>query len=133
VAPPPPAPHAGRLLAEARSLLAGGDAREARARIAAALLARPTPRQQAIAELLSADALLVERRRDLALAAYRRVADIYSSFAEGETAAYAAAQLLVERGSTREARAALETYVARYPAGRFVREAREKLATLPSR
>lgn len=119
---------AGQLLDEARGILSRGDTAKARQRIALALECGPTPRQRAVAELLGADALLVESRRDLALAAYRRAADEFAAFPEGETASFVAAQLLFERGSRAQARVALEIYLERYPDGRFVREARERLA-----
>ncbi len=134
VAPPPApvrrAPTAAQLLDQARTLLAEGDTARARTRISAALALTPSARQRATAERLGADALLVERQHDLALAAYQRVSERFPGSPEAETAAFAAAQILCERGRVAPARAALEGYLARYPAGRFVREAREKLATL---
>jgi len=120
-----------QLIAEARSALAAGDPERARARIASALGARPTGRQRAVADLLAAASFLVEGRYAEALAAYRRTAESFGKYPESETAAFAMAQLLCERDSTDEARAALQSYIERYPEGRFVQDARRKLSSLP--
>jgi TolA-binding protein len=118
-------------IAEARSALAAGDLELARSRIASALGARPTGRQRAVADLLAAASFLVEGRYEEALAAYRRTAESFGKYPESETAAFAIAQLLCERDSTDEARVALQAYIERYPEGRFVQDARRKLASLP--
>jgi len=77
-----------------------------------------------------ADSWLVARRPDEALAAYRGVMQRHARTPEGETASFTVGQLLVERGAKGEARAAIEDYLARYPRGRFVREAQERLDQL---
>jgi hypothetical protein len=118
------------LLARGRAALATGDARAARGFIDRALAAGPSDSEAPAAELLQADALLVARRPDDAVAAYRRVARRRARAPEGETAAFAVGQLLSERGAQAEAGAALYEYLARYPQGRFVREARERLAQI---
>ena len=128
---PPGRNRADLLIAEARSALAAGDPELARARISAALGARPTGRQRAVADLLAAASFLVEGRYEEALAAYRRTAESFGKYPESETAAFAIAQLLCERDSTDEARTALQAYIERYPEGRFVQDARRKLASLP--
>jgi hypothetical protein len=120
----------GELLARGRAALAAGDAAAARGFIERALAAGPSDSEAPAAELLQADALLVARRPDEAVAAYRRVARRRARAPEGETAAFAVGQLLFERGSQAEAGAALYDYLARYPQGRFVREARERLAQI---
>ena len=120
-----------QLIAEARSGLAAGDPELARSRIAAALAARPTGRQRAVAGLLTAASFLVEGRYEDALADYRRTAESFDRYPESETAAFAIAQLLCERATTDEARTSLEAYLVRYPEGRFVQDARRKLASLP--
>jgi tetratricopeptide (TPR) repeat protein len=118
------------LVTRARSALAAGDAARARGLLDRALSAAPAPAERAAIELLSADALLVARRPDEAIAAYRAVLRRHPRAPEGETAAFAVGQLLLERGADAEAGAALNDYVAQYPHGRFVREARERLAQI---
>jgi len=120
-----------QLIAEARSGLAAGDPELARARIASALGARPSSRQRAVAGLLAAASFLVEGRYEEALADYRRTAESFDRYPESETAAFAIAQLLCERATTEEASSALRAYLTRYPEGRFVQDARRKLASLP--
>ncbi len=115
------------LLSDARAALAAGNTNHARECVASALRARPKPRQRAMAELLSADTMLVESRYDAALTAYRSMMDRFANYPEGETAAFALAQLLSERGPQDRAQQALEHYLARYPAGRFAEEVEKKL------
>jgi hypothetical protein len=126
----PPADTCDGLLREARSLLVSGDTARARDRIAAALAGKPTQRERARGELLSADALLVERQRLQAMEAYRKVDDRFAELPEGDSAGFMAAQLAGEQGRRDEARAAFERYLVRHPVGRFAREARDKLAAL---
>lgn len=126
----PPAGTCDGLLREARSLLVGGDTARARDRIAAALAGKPTQRERARGELLSADALLVERQRLQAMEAYRKVDERFADLPEGDSAGFMAAQLASEHGMRDEARAAFERYLTRHPVGRFAREARDKLAAL---
>jgi outer membrane protein assembly factor BamD (BamD/ComL family) len=52
---------------------------------------------------------------------------------QSESAAFAIAELESEHGRSAEARAALQGYLARYPRGRFVREAALRLDQLSSR
>jgi len=125
-------PSAKKLLADARAALARGDTRRARECVAGALKAAPQSRHRAIAQLLLADTLLVESRYPAALAAYRRTMDVFGGYPEGETAAFALAQLLSERGPEKQARDALERYLARYPRGRFAEEVEKKLANSPA-
>jgi TolA-binding protein len=132
--PPAEAPSEGpsvdSLLAEARILLATGDTSLARERIATALQAHPTPRQQASAALLTANSLLAERRYGEALLGFRRTANLFGSQPEGELAIFALAQLQSEQGLKREVQTTYRQYLERYPSGRFVDEVRRKL-TLP--
>jgi hypothetical protein len=125
-APPTPTTEASRLLGVARGELAQGHVDAARRALQGAIAAHPTSRERAAVELLQADALLVEKRPVDAIAEYRGVAGRWAALPEGETAAFARAQLLWERGAT-DATAALEAYLARYPNGRFAREAKEHL------
>jgi hypothetical protein len=119
-----------RLLSYARTALAAGDTARARRFLSSALRARPRARQRAMAELLAADALLVESRYDAALSAYRETLDRFSSYPEGETAAFALAELLSERGPPAQAEQALAYCLARYPKGRFTDEVEKKLASV---
>jgi TolA-binding protein len=117
----------GELLARGRAALARGDAKQARALGNRVLASAPTEGQAAAAELLLAQALLVARRPDDAIRAFRRVARTRPAAPEGELATFTLGQLLFERGAGDEADAAFNEYLTRYPAGRFVREAREHL------
>jgi TolA-binding protein len=129
VAPPRRAlPSVPDLLVRSRAALARGDARQARSLAQRAMASDPTQSELATAELLLADTLLVSRRRDEAIDAYRRVVRSSPRWPEAETAEFTIGQLLYERGSATEASAAFEGYLAHYPHGRFAREAREHLA-----
>jgi hypothetical protein len=132
-APARAAANVSQLLAKSRAALAVGDAGLARSLIVRAFAAGPGEADTTALELLRADALLVARRPDEAIVAYRRVARRRASAPEGETAAFAVGQLLFERGAEAEAGAALYDYLARYPHGRFVREARERLTQLDAK
>jgi hypothetical protein len=138
-APRPPASRAAAvhssvdvdaLVARARAALAEGDAARASSLIDSARAAGPAPSERPVVDLLGADALLVARRPSDAIAAYRAVLRRYPDAPEAETASFAVGQLLFERGAQIEATAALNDYVARYPHGQFVREARERLAQI---
>ncbi|HTA17896.1 MAG TPA: tetratricopeptide repeat protein [Polyangia bacterium] len=118
------------LVAEARAALAAGDAARARTFIDRAVAAGPAPSERPVVDLLGADALLVERRPAEAVAAYRGVLRRHPDAPEAETASFAVGQLLFESGAQLEAAAALDDYAARYPHGRFVREARDLLAQI---
>ncbi|HEY8925933.1 MAG TPA: hypothetical protein VIU64_16225 [Polyangia bacterium] len=118
------------LLERARAALVSGDATRARALIDRAVAAHPGRAARPAIDLLMADSWLVARRPDEALGAYRAVMQRHARTPEGETAAFTVSQLLVERGASAEARAALTDYLERYPRGRFVREVRERLAQL---
>jgi hypothetical protein len=117
-------------LDRARTALAAGDTKAARRAAHRAYAAAVAPRQRAEAELFMADSFLVDHDAERAIAVYRQVAIAFPRTAEGDTAAFAAAQVLYERGRLDEARAALRSYVARYPDGRFTREATDRLSAL---
>ena len=114
----------------ARAALAAGDAGLARRWAHRAFDAATTPRRRAEAELFLAECYLVEHEVDRAITVYRQVALSFPRSAEGEAAAFAAAQMLYERGRLSEARAALRGYLATYPDGRFAREATDRLSAL---
>ena len=119
-------------LDEAQRALAAGRTAEARRAIRNALAAGTLPREHALADLATADAQRIDRQPARALAAYRLVADRWSHLPEGEQALFTLAQLHAERHADGEARAALEEYLGRYPAGRFQEVARSRLAALRS-
>ncbi len=127
---PAPALSVATALERARAALAQGDAPAARRFAHQALAAAPDAHDRAEAELFLAESHLVEQDSDRAVAAYRKVAASYPNLPEGESAAFAAAQVLSERGEHAGAAEALRAYVARYPEGRFAREANERLAEL---
>jgi hypothetical protein len=132
--PPPEKPESSEIAAalvdQAHRDLAGGDVAGARARLAEAQATARSLRVRASIDLLGADALLVEKRRPEAIAAYRRVAAEHADLPEGEMACFAVAEILCEGGTDDQAREALERYLERYPQGRFVREVNERLRSL---
>jgi TolA-binding protein len=127
VAAPAPKMSATTALDRARSALADGDAVAARRFIQKALAASPSTHDRAEAELFTAESYLVEKDAARAVAQYRRVAQSFPRLPEGETAAFAAAQVLSESGPRDDSREAFGDYLRRYPDGRFAREARDRL------
>ena len=125
-----PVPSGTRKLAEARAALGHGQTKLAREIAAEVLSGTSTPRERAMAELVNADAELVDRNPDGALSGYRRTARLFAAFPEGEVAAFLSGQLLLERGRKAAAREAFQTYLSRYASGRFARDVREKLDRL---
>jgi hypothetical protein len=130
-APAAPALSVPAALDRARAALARGDGNEARHYVQRALHGTASARERAEGELFLAESWLIESDADKAVAAYRKVAAAFPSLPEGEAAAFAAAQVLSERGRTGEAAEALKSYLARWPEGRFAREAQERLSALP--
>jgi hypothetical protein len=126
-APAKPAINAAGALEHARAALAEGNAVEARHWIDRALGTKLSQHDRAEAELFAAESYLVEQDHARAVSQYRKVAERFSQLPEGEAASFAAAQVLSESGSDVESRAALQAYLARYPEGRFAREARDRL------
>jgi TolA-binding protein len=117
-------------LDRARAALAAGDAAAARRFAHRAWDAATGAQHRAEAELFLAESYLVDHQPDRAITVYRQIAVSFPRTPEGEAAAFAAAQMLYERGRIDEARAALRDYVARYPDGRFAREATDRLSAL---
>ncbi len=124
--------EAAELLGRAKSALSRGEVSESRALVARALESGPSEAEIASAGMLLADSQLVDKKPDEAITAYRRVVRQSPRSPEGEMASYAVGQLLFERGRSAEAEAALNEYLAHYPMGRFVREARDRLIELHS-
>jgi ferric-dicitrate binding protein FerR (iron transport regulator) len=119
---------AAERLAQARHELAAG--RTARARA----LLRPLldgPRQVAAeAGSLMAESYLVAHDLAEAIRRYRVVARDCDGTPQAESALYAVGQLEGERGDREASARALRRYLARYPKGRFVAEARARLVQL---
>jgi hypothetical protein len=125
-----PQKDATALLAEARAHLAARRVVEARASIEAALGAAQRQAQRAEAMSLRAECALVTGDLATAVEAYLRVARAFDDDPAGQNALFAAARLEAERGRSAAAAALLERYLARYPHGRFVNEARTRLREL---
>jgi hypothetical protein len=123
---------ASALLAEARRVLGQGDKAGARALIQRAESAHPSRADQAEAGTLRAEIFLLERDSKSALRAYRELASKYGELSAGENAAFAALQLAA-KVDPEKARGLIDAYLTRYPRGRFVDEARERLRRLDAR
>jgi hypothetical protein len=128
---PSPA-SASALLTEARAALSRDDKAGARALIKQAEVAHPSRAERAELGTLRAELSLLEQNSAEALRAYRDVATKYAELPAGENAAFAAAQLATKAAPT-ETRPLLAAYLERYPHGRFVNEARERLRRLGAR
>jgi ferric-dicitrate binding protein FerR (iron transport regulator) len=139
VAPPPeirppapttssPVPTALDRLTRARHALSTGHAQEARR------LVEPVfrlGREVAVeARAVYAESFLTEGRYTDAIDGYRIVVRDFDGTPQAESALYAVAQLESEHGRPEQAKAALRGYLARYPHGRFAREAGARLARL---
>jgi hypothetical protein len=120
------------LLIEARAHLAARRVEDARQSIDAALALGRVRSQRAEAMSLRAECALVEGDLATAVEAYLRVARAFAREPAGQNALFAAARLEAERGRSASAAALLERYLARYPRGRFVKEARTRLRELGS-
>jgi hypothetical protein len=123
---PPPEPSAATRLADARRALALGDAPAARQMVAPLFhLSRDVGVE---ARILFAESFLTEGRYADAIDGYRLVVRDFPGTSQAENAQFALAQLASEHGAAADARAALQAYLARYPHGRFAREAAQRLA-----
>ncbi len=122
--------RARALLAEARAQLAAEQTKAARESVDAALALARGPRDRAEALSLRAECALVAGDLGRAIADYLRVSRRYSHLPAGQNALFAAARLQAERGQDAAAIALFERYLARHPRGRFVNEARQRLAAL---
>jgi tetratricopeptide (TPR) repeat protein len=118
------------LLREARAQLAEQHVADARRSLEAALAAARNDGERAEALSLRAECALVAGDLGGAVEAYLRVARSYSSRPAGENALFAAARLEAERGRTAAAATLFERYLSRYPDGRFVKEAGQRLRDL---
>jgi ferric-dicitrate binding protein FerR (iron transport regulator) len=130
VQPGSPRASAAASLASARAHLANGALASAEHDIAAALAAQPTRSQAAEAWTLRAECALVSGEPARAARLYVDVSGRYADLPAGETALFAAARIQVNAGRRAAAEALLQSYLARYPRGRFEAEATARLRAL---
>ena len=121
---------ASELLARARRQLSGGQPKQARADIAAALLVTSNRGEQAVAHMLIGDCALVEGNAREAVKKYLEVSRRFSDLAVAETALFSAARIESNSGRKPAARELLQSYLLRYPAGQFRKDADERLRVL---
>jgi ferric-dicitrate binding protein FerR (iron transport regulator) len=117
-------------LDEARVALGRRDLARARQLVTEALASNLIARQRAEALTLRAECALVAGDLAAASAAYRIVAKEYAALPAGENAAFASGRIDADRSSGDQAEQGLERYLARYPRGRFVKEATARLEEL---
>ena len=119
-----------RLLDQASAAVAHGRTGEARALISELLIRRPPAHIDAEAGMLLADAARNEGDRDEAIRRYREVVRRHGALSQAEIALFFIAQLESEMGRGEAARRSLGDYLARYPRGIFLAEARTRLSRL---
>ena len=117
-------------LEQARHALATGDAGLARRLVSP--LFRQSHNTAVEARVLFAESFLVEGRYADAIDAYRLVTRDFPRSDQAETSLFTIAQLQCEHGPGSDARGALRAYLARYPHGRYAREAANRLSRLSS-
>ncbi|HKP63858.1 MAG TPA: FecR domain-containing protein [Polyangiales bacterium] len=113
-------------LERARQALGQREVGRAQKLLGPVLTASLSAKQRAEAWTLQAECALVAGDSRAAEAAYARVAQRFAALPAGENAAFAAARLSADRNSER----GLVRYLARYPHGRFVKEANARLREL---
>jgi hypothetical protein len=124
------APSTVDRLLRARRALTEGNADQARALLVPLYRG---PRNIAVeARAIAAESYLVEGRYGDAIESYGVVVQDFQGTAQAESALYAIAQLQIESSRRDEAVQTLRRYLSRYPNGRFVKEARERLNKLAS-
>jgi FecR protein len=128
-AAPAVAESAGTWLARAREALGQGELARALDLVARAEASAPGRRERAEAGTLRAELALLGKQPARAITLYAEVAEQFADLPAGENAAFAAAQHAARSLPARE-RALLERYLALYPHGRFVDEAKRRLARL---
>jgi ferric-dicitrate binding protein FerR (iron transport regulator) len=127
---PPQYPAVEARLSQARIALGRRDLARARELVTAVLAENSKPREAAEALSLRAECALLEGDLAGAAAGYLVVAQRFSNLSAGENALFASARIEADRGSGPRAQAALIRYLARYPRGRFVKEASARLRDL---
>jgi hypothetical protein len=122
--------NVARQLEQARTALGRRDIATARGIVASVLRSRLDRRDQAEALTLRAECALVAGDLAAASTGYALVAKRFADLSAGENALFASARLDAERLSGPSAEAGLTRYLARYPHGRFVKEATARLKEL---
>jgi TolA-binding protein len=126
----PAGPNIETEIARARSELAAGNVKNARARLSRASRQRLDARQDAELKSLLAECSLLEGDARAAARAYGEVAERHAGSLAGETALFTKARAEMRAKRNAEARASLRRYLERYPNGRFRAEAQRHLRTL---
>lgn len=125
-----PTVSAQALLSRARAALGQAELSNARALLREAKPLLRGKREQAEALTLEAECALLDRDKQTARKRYEQVAKRFAELPAGENAAFAAAQLAKSANDLAGARKLFTAYVARYPKGRFAREAEAHLSAL---
>lgn len=125
----PPVESAGSLLARARQALSQGELERTLELVGRAEAGVAGRGERAEAGTLRAEAALVGKQPTKAVELYSAVAKQFADLPAGENAAFAAARLAARSLPARE-RELLERYLAQYPQGRFLDEAKRRLARL---
>lgn len=126
VAPRPSMLDVDAQLERARQALGQREIARAEKLVGQVMGAPLSAKQRAEAMTLQAECALVAGDQRAAEAAYARVARRFAALPAGENAAFAAARISADRSSDR----GLVRYLARYPHGRFVKEANARLREL---
>jgi ferric-dicitrate binding protein FerR (iron transport regulator) len=119
-----------RRLEQARLALAQRNVGRARDLVSSVLSESPRARELAEALSVRAECALVEGDLAAAAAGYRVVAQRFANLPAGENALFASARIDADRLAGPRAEAGLMRYLARYPRGRFVKEATTRLREL---
>jgi len=130
---PATTPAAPPRIPDIRTRIKQGRVHESRALIEQARLEMPRrPRDLAELAMAEAEAELAEGRQASAIERYLDVVARYPETPQAEQALFAAAQLSMGR-TPREATRLLERYIALYPRGRFIEDARRLLRSIEQR
>ena len=114
-------------LAMARRSLAAGHAGEAEKLVEAALGSHPGAREAAEGRTLLAECAVAQGNVARAIRLYLEVAKAFPGLPAGENALFAGARLSERNGAAAQARELFESYLQRYPSGRFRQEAERHL------
>lgn len=118
------------LLQRARKQLTQRDAETAWHTVQDALALRPATALRAEARSLIADVYMVEGNTDRAVGEYLSIANKFEPRVAAQNALFAAGRLEAERGHDGPALSCFNRYVARYPHGALIEDARRRLQAL---